>query len=184
MAVASDSNGTKLSHVGEGVMGNESLHRRHSPKRQWSYFQGYLKTFPAIIRMVEIGLMFVAFFMSCVDKTFLSVGGSWLIVTNVLSLLVSVFFFVFHLFLLHRFMFAPWTLIVSEMVGFSILFQEFISGVLVCILIFSSGVLSAAYSHIGAIIIAQTVFLFLSLAVYIVDGLVSFKILLAGRYYE
>ncbi|TPP63644.1 hypothetical protein FGIG_05743 [Fasciola gigantica] len=167
-----DSNGTKLSHIVEGTMGGGSPILKNPQKRQWSYFEGYFKTFPAIIRMVEIGLMFVAFIMSCVDKTFLSVGGSWLVVTNVLSLFISIFFLVFHLFLLHRFVLAPWTLI------------EFTSGVLVCILIFSSGVLSAAYSHIGAIVIAQTVFLFLSLAVYIVDGLVSFKVLLAGRYYD
>ncbi|KAF5403523.1 hypothetical protein PHET_02687 [Paragonimus heterotremus] len=117
-----------------------------NPRRpKWIYYENYFKTFPAIIRIAEVVLMFVAFSISCIDKKLLVSGGSWLVLTTVISLLTSVVFIIFHLFFLHRFLVVPWVLI------------EFVTGVFICILIFSSGVLSAAYSHIGFIVIAQTI---------------------------
>ncbi|CAL8087674.1 unnamed protein product [Calicophoron daubneyi] len=148
------------------------LSNDRNTKRKLKYYENYVRTFPGIIRMLELAFMLVAFFLSSADKTSLSKGGSWLVVTTLLSLFVSFFFLLFHLFLAHRFWVAPWALI------------EFGVGVIICVFLFSGGVLSAAYSHHGASMIALTVILFLALAVYIVDGLIAFKILMAGRYYE
>ncbi|RTG88774.1 uncharacterized protein DC041_0002488 [Schistosoma bovis] len=82
---------------------------------------------------------------------------------------------------------------------------ELAAYVVVCILVFSNGVLSAAYSHLSGIIIAETsvniqlfqvtgllirdlvlfqIFTFMALAIYTVDSLVAFKIFTAGRYYD
>ncbi|CAH8661616.1 unnamed protein product [Schistosoma margrebowiei] len=138
----------------------------------WKCYQGYLRTFPAMIKLCELLCIFIAFIISFLDKNFLSVGGSWLTVTTALSFIVTAFFLVFHLFLLHRFIAAPWCLI------------ELAAYVIVCILVFSNGVLSAAYSHLSGIIIAETIFTFVALAIYTVDSLVAFKIFTAGRYYD
>ncbi|CAH8469583.1 unnamed protein product [Dicrocoelium dendriticum] len=148
-----------------------TVHQSHRIRR-WAVFQNYFKTFPAIIRVTEIIFMLTLFGISCVEKKFLATGGSWMVITVVLACLSSLCFLLFHWFLLHRFVAAPWTLI------------EFLVAVTICLLIFSSGVLSAAYSHIGSVMIAQTVLLFLALAVYMVNALITFKILMAGRYYE
>lgn len=79
----------------------------------WKCYEGYLRTFPAMIKLCELLCIFIAFIISFLDKNFLSVGGSWLTVTTALSFIVTAFFLVFHLFLLHRFIVAPWCLIVS-----------------------------------------------------------------------
>ncbi|CAH8667755.1 unnamed protein product [Schistosoma bovis] len=138
----------------------------------WKCYEGYLRTFPAMIKLCELLCIFIAFIISFLDKNFISVGGSWLTVTTALSFIVTAFFLVFHLFLLHRFIAAPWCLI------------ELAAYVIVCILVFSNGVLSAAYSHLSGIIIAETIFTFMALAIYTVDSLVAFKIFTAGRYYD
>ncbi|CAH8669009.1 unnamed protein product [Heterobilharzia americana] len=62
--------------------------------------------------------------------------------------------------------------------------QELASYVFICILVFSNGVLSAAYSHLSGLIIAETIFIFMALAVYMVDSLLTLKIFSAGHYYE
>ncbi|CAH8675942.1 unnamed protein product [Schistosoma rodhaini] len=138
----------------------------------WKCYQDYFRTFPAMVKLCELLCVFIAFIISLLDKNFLLVGGSWLTVTTALSFLVTSFFLVFHLFLLHRFITAPWCLI------------ELAAYVIVCILVFSNGVLSAAYSHLSGIIIAETIFIFMALAIYTVDSLVAFKIFTAGRYYD
>ncbi|KAK4475271.1 hypothetical protein MN116_002343 [Schistosoma mekongi] len=144
-----------------------------SPKVfHWKCYQGYFRTFPATIKLCELLCVLVAFIISFLDKKFVLVGGSWLSVTTALSFIVTSFFLVFHLFLVHRFISAPWCLI------------ELAAYVVVCILVFSSGVLSAAYSNLSGIIIAETIFIFMALAIYTVDSLVAFKIFTAGRYYD
>ncbi|CAH8568748.1 unnamed protein product [Schistosoma turkestanicum] len=130
-----------------GVNGNQSSDDDvTSPSIfHWKCYQGYFRTFPALIKICELLCVFIAFTISFLDKKFLLVGGSWLTVTTALSFIVTAFFIVFHLFLLHRFIAAPWCLI------------ELIAYVIVCILVFSNGVLSAAYSHLSGVIIAETV---------------------------
>ncbi|KAA3670103.1 uncharacterized protein DEA37_0000623 [Paragonimus westermani] len=144
MVVACTNGPKDAQNVHQGLVGDfgGQINFRRS---KWIYYENYFKTFPAIIRIAEVVLMFVAFSISCIDKKLLTTGGSWLVLTTVISLLTSLMFIIFHLFFLHRFLVAPWALI------------EFITGVFICTLIFSSGVLSAAYSHVGFIVIAQTV---------------------------
>ncbi|TGZ63934.1 hypothetical protein CRM22_006636 [Opisthorchis felineus] len=141
-------------------------------KKRWKYYEGYFKTFPAVIRIAEMIFMLIAFSMSCVANTLIAKGGPWLVIVTIVTFMTSFLFMIFHLFLLHRFLVVPWTLI------------EFITDFIICILIFSSGVLSAAHSHTNSVLIAQTVFMFLALALYVIDGLVAFKIVMAGKYYE
>nr|CAH8875454.1 unnamed protein product [Trichobilharzia regenti] len=138
----------------------------------WKCYHHYFRTFPAMVKLCELFCILIAFIISCLDKKFLLVGGSWLTLTNGLSFIVTSFFVIFHFFLLHRFIAAPWCVI------------ELAAYVVMCVLVFSNGVLSAAYSHLGGLIIAETIFIFMALAVYMVDGLVTFKIFTAGKYYE
>ncbi|XP_018654998.1 hypothetical protein Smp_045920.1 [Schistosoma mansoni] len=127
--------------------GNQSTNDDVTPTSifHWKCYQDYFRTFPAMVKLCELLCVFIAFIISFLDKNFLLMGGSWLTVTTALSFLVTSFFLVFHLFLLHRFITAPWCLI------------ELAAYVIVCILVFSNGVLSAAYSHLSGIIIAETV---------------------------
>ncbi|KAG5444089.1 hypothetical protein CSKR_104221 [Clonorchis sinensis] len=155
-----------------GEMNVEGVPDAKLLKKKWKYYEGYFKTFPAVIRIAEMIFMLIAFSMSCVAHSLIAKGGPWLVIVTIVTFMTSFLFMIFHLFLLHRFLVAPWTLI------------EFITDFIVCILIFSSGVLSAAHSHTNSVLIAQTVFMFLALALYVIDGLVAFKIVMAGKYYE
>ncbi|CAH8651755.1 unnamed protein product [Heterobilharzia americana] len=164
-----DSNGIKATPTAESLLpgGNESKRIYH-----WKCYQGYFETFPAMVKLCELFCIVIAFVISCLDRRFLLVGGSWLTATTALSFIVTGFFLIFHLFLLHRFFPAPWCGI------------ELASYVFICILVFSNGVLSAAYSHLSGLIIAETIFIFMALAVYMVDSLLTLKIFSAGHYYE
>ncbi|GAA53755.1 hypothetical protein CLF_110995 [Clonorchis sinensis] len=167
-----------------GEMNVEGVPDAKLLKKKWKYYEGYFKTFPAVIRIAEMIFMLIAFSMSCVAHSLIAKGGPWLVIVTIVTFMTSFLFMIFHLFLLHRFLVAPWTLIVSIPFERTFIFQEFITDFIVCILIFSSGVLSAAHSHTNSVLIAQTVFMFLALALYVIDGLVAFKIVMAGKYYE